>query len=308
MGRWITADGSSGFTIDGNILTYDVSHIESEAEDEDYDNVLNAMWQDGDGVSSGKHYWKFEFLSLDGEASVGLTSKDHFKRGYCIRAIEYLGNLSNGYGCLIGNFGPAPKEGDVIGILAVFEDDRLKVYIDVNAISLGLAFSVPASTFKSIFPFVSFHEKGSATCTKQLEIPNNTSRIDTIFTGIEGDWRLIDLKENGIASELPCSVTSKITKMPEPHQYSWGVKVVNFFETVFSKVDGNWKSSIILTTLMNGEPEAMKLEYSIGSLVKEVKAFELDENGNLLIQSDKMSSTWTRYGAIPEPYVGELFH
>lgn len=294
---WIT-DGSSGFTVNGNV----VSHVDSEG----VDNVFNALWQEGDGVSSGKHYWKIHFLTLDDGAGVGLTSRDYFKQGYGCKAINYLGNLSNCGGLLVGNFGPRPKEGDVVGILVVFEDDRLKVFIDVNETSLGLAFDVPASTFKSIFPIISFHKSGSATCTKQNEIPTNTTRALTTFEGIEGDWRLTNLLENGVVLSLPCSPTTKLSKK-ETDKYSWNVKVVNHLGTSLSKVDGNWKTSGVRSTLMLGPPESMKIENSISTLIKEIKSIEIDEIGNLSVKSDTLSTTWSRYDAAPGPFVGEPF-
>lgn len=297
MACWIT-DGSSGFTVNGNVVT----HI----DDQGVDNVFNAMWQEGDGVSSGKHYWKIHFQTLEDGAGVGLTSKDHFKEGYACKAIKYLGNLSNSGGLLVGNFGPRPNVGDVIGILAVFEDDRLKVYIDVNEKSLGLAFNVPASTFKTIFPIVSFHKSGSATCTKQPETPNITGRASTTFTGIEGDWRLTNFQENGVILDLPCSPTSKIAKK-ETDKYSWHVKVVNGIRTSLSKEDGNWKTSGAFSTQMLGPPESMKVEHSVNRLIGEVKIIEIDGSGNLSVKSDKISTTWARYDSAPGPYVGEPF-
>lgn len=297
MSCWIT-DGSSGFTVNGNVVT----HI----DDQGVDNVFNAMWQEGDGVSSGKHYWKIHFQTLEDGAGVGLTSKDHFKEGYACKAIKYLGNLSNSSGLLVGNFGPRPNVGDVIGILAVFEDDRLKVYIDVNEKSLGLAFNVPASTFKTIFPIVSFHKSGSATCAKQPETPNITGRASTTFTGIEGDWRLTNFQENGVILDLPCSPTSKIAKK-ETDKYSWHVKVVNGIRTSLSKEDGNWKTSGAFSTKMLGPPESMKVEHSVNRLISEVKIIEIDGSGNLSVKSDKVSTTWVRYDSAPGPYVGEPF-
>lgn len=297
MACWID-DGSTGFTINGNVVT----HI----DDQGVDNVFNAMWLDGDGVSSGKHYWKIHFQTLEDGAGVGLTSKDHFKKGYACKAINYLGNLSNCGGLLVGNFGPRPEAGDVIGILAVFEGDRLKVYIDVNEKSLGLAFDVPATTFKTIFPMVSFHKSGSATCTKQPDTPNVTGRASTTFTGIEGDWRLTNLLENGFRLDLPCSPSSKISKK-DTDSYSWNVKVVNHLGTNLSKEDGNWKTSGVSSTMMLGPPASMKVEKSVNSLMNEVNVIEIDESGNLSIKSDKLSSTWLRYDSAPGPYVGEPF-
>jgi len=297
MASW-THDGSSGFTINGNIVSY--------VDNEGCDNVFNCIWQEGDGVSSGKHYWKIHFHTLENGAGVGLTSKDHFKQGYACKAIKYLGNLSNGGGLLVGNFGPSPTAEDTIGILAVFEVDRLKVYIDVNGKSLGLAFDVPASTFKSIFPIVSFHKSGSATCTKEIDIPNNTDRAHTTFVGIDGDWRLTSFQENGVTLALQSSPTCKIKKL-EGNKYSWHTKVCNNLGTTLLRDDGNWKTTGTRSTKMLGPPELMKLENLVSSLIEGVRSVEVEANESLSIKSETVSSTWTRYDSSPGPYVGEPF-
>ncbi|XP_037041830.1 uncharacterized protein LOC119078426 [Bradysia coprophila] len=294
---WIT-DGSDGFAINGDVVTY--------VDNEGVDNVFNAMWQDGDGVSSGEHYWKIHFPTLESGAGVGLTSKDYFKQGYACQAINYLGNLSNCSGLLVGSFGPKPKQGDTIGILAVFEGDRLKVYVDVNDARLGLAFNVPASTFKSIFPVVSFHSSGSATCTKQTEIPKVTSRASATFTGIEGDWKLTNLEEKNVVLDLPRTTTAKIT-MIEADKYSLHAKVVNLLRTTLTKTDGAWKACHITSTKKGGDPESMEEETAVKRLITEVQTVEVDSSGNLVVKTETMSSIWIRYDATPGPFIGEPF-
>lgn len=226
MACWI-ADGSDEFIINGEVVTHT----------EGVDNVFNALWQDGDGVSSEKHYWKIHFPTLVDGASVGLTSQDHFKKGYDCKALKYSGNLSSGSGLLVANFGPSPKQGDTIGIMAVFEGEGLQVYVDVNGKNLGLTFNVTASTFKSVHPMVSFKKSGSATCTKQAEVLRDT----TTFTGIEGNWKLIQFVDNG-TQLTPRPFTTKISK-EATDKYSWQVKVLNHLWTDLSKEDGKWKTT-----------------------------------------------------------------
>lgn len=298
MSQWIS-DGSGEFTINGNIVIHQ--------SDKRGDNVFNCMWQEGDGVSSGKHYWKIHFQTLEDGAGVGITSKDHFKKGYACKGLKYLGNLSDGGSLLVANFGPAPKAGDIFGILVVFDYDRLKVYIDLNGTSLGLAFNIPASTFKSIFPFISFRRSGSATCTKQIEIPNTTNRTPGSFAGIEGDWRLTSLQENGISLNLKTSPTSKI-KREEANKYSWFIKVVNNISTLLSVEEGNWKTSCTSSTKMLGSPDMMKFERTILKLLEGLNHINLEGNGHLSVKSDRISSTFTRHDVVPQPYVGNPFH
>lgn len=152
---WIL-DGSPGFTIDGDIVT----HVDEDV----VDNVFNCMWQESDGVSSAKHYWKIHFRTLDGVGGVGLTSKEYFGKGYRCNGLCFNGNLSDGSCLLVGDFGRSPVAGDTIGILVSFESARLRIFFDINGKSLGQAFSVPATRFTSVFPIVRFNHSGSATC------------------------------------------------------------------------------------------------------------------------------------------------
>lgn len=301
MAHWIT-DGSIGFSINQNVVTY--------KDETGVDNVYNCIWQENDGISSGRHYWKIHFPTLDDGAGVGLTSKDHFKEGYACKAIKYLGNLSDGGRLLVSKFGPSPSAGDTIGILASFEGDRLKVYIDCNGKSLGLAFDVPASCFKSVFPLVSFHKSGSATCQKINNIPKISDRALTTFTDIEGDWTLTKFHENGTVAPTACNnsmqyATTKLSHT-EINTYSWFVKVVNQMSTCLSRVGTNWKTSFIKSTQMLGPPENMQLERKIANLMEDVKIIEVID-GDLSIKTDSISTTWTRYDATPGAYVGNPF-
>lgn len=60
MACWIS-DGSSGITINGDIVIHDVNNRKGVWPDD----LFNCMWQEGDGVSSGKHYWKVNFQKLE---------------------------------------------------------------------------------------------------------------------------------------------------------------------------------------------------------------------------------------------------
>lgn len=298
MGRWVT-DDSPGFKVHGCYVIRD---------DQEVGTVFNAMWEEGDGVSWGEHYWKIHFDRLsDVGAGVGLTSRKYFKKGNACKTIKYLGDLSNGRKHLVKKFGPSPKDKDTIGILAVFEDDRLKMYVHLNRRRLGLAFDVPASTFKSIYPVVAFRGTGSATCDKMPIIPNIRVRDIVTFTGIEGDWKLINLQENGIDSEITFSPTSAISKSGTD-EFSWYIEVtVNGIESTLSKKDDNWKTVTSRSSLLFGPAETTKIENAMGDLMQRVKVLELEANGNLSIKSAKVSTIWTRYDSSPGPFVGAPF-
>lgn len=302
MAQWLP-DGSSGFTVDGNTVTHtDVSGG---------GNIYNCLWNEGDGVSSGSHYWKIHFDSLEDGGGVGITSKDLFKEGFACRALSYCGNLTSGIGLLVNNFGAPPCAGDTVGIYASFEDDRLKVYIDINGKSLGLAFDVPSSTFKSVFPIVFFNTSGSANCHKEHDPPSSTVRLCTAFTGIEGDWKFKGLiQENegplDVLPELHATLATKLRKDGE-NEYVWFTNVVNNINTRLWFEDGKWKTSHTQSTKMLGAPEHMEVEGKINDLINALTSINIDDDGNLSAKSDTLSSVWTRYDATPGPFVGEPF-
>jgi len=302
MAHW-QPDGSSGFTVDANTVTHtDVGGG---------GNIFNCLWEEGDGVSSGSHYWKIHFDSLEDGGGVGITSKGLFKEGFALRGLSYCGNLTNGGGLLVNNFGAPPCAGDTVGVYASFEDNRLKVYIDINGKSLGLAFDVPSSTFQSVFPFVFFNTSGSASCRKENDPPSTSVRLCTAFTGIEGDWKFKELFEGNdnpldVQPELQATLATKLRKDGE-NEYVWITNVVNNIITRLWLEDGNWKTSHTQSTMMLGTPEHMEVERKINALIGALSSITVDDDGNLSAKSDTLSSVWTRYDATPGPFVGEPF-
>lgn len=304
MAHWIT-DGSSGFTINGDTVSF--------ASDEDSGSKFNCMWKDDDnGVLSGKHYWKIHFETLKGIGGVGLTSQDYFKKGWGIHGLCYKGNLSDGCSLLVSKFGPSISSGDTVGILASFEGDRLKVYLEINGKSLGLAFDVPATAFKSVFPIVSFHESGSATCRKETDIPNLTDRLRTVYTGIEGDWKLIGM-ENGVSPATSfagnaSTPTTKVTKIDE-NTYKWQIKTPGIHSTLFtaslSKEDLEWKTSDYRA--ISNRFGSGTIQQDFENLMKTIKLVQIESNGNLSIKSETISSNWMRYDPTPGPYISDVF-
>lgn len=299
MPNWIT-DGSTGFTISGNSISF---------ASEERGTVFNCMWLDDEiGVSSGKHYWKINFETLSVDGAIGLTSKDYFKQGWALKGLCYKGNLSDGSALLVSKFGPPITAGDTVGILASFEDDRLKVYLDINGKSLGLAFDVPASSFKSVFPIVKFYASGSVTCRKEVEIPNLTDRVSPSFTGIEGDWKLIELKnENSTVDQA--GITSKLTKISE-NSYNWSIKTSGLHRTLFStrllKEGQIWKTSDV-RAITDRTGSAMSTYNIFENLMKMVKVVQIEHEDSLSIESEIISSKWIRYDPSPGPYVTNVF-
>lgn len=302
MAQWVP-DGSSGFNVDGNTVTL--------VDESGGGNVFNCLWDDGNGVASGAHYWKIHFDSLDDEGGVGLTSKDRFKEGFACRSLAYSRNLTNGGGLLVSDFGAAPSAGDTVGIYASFVDDRLKVYIDINGTSVGLAFDVPASTFDSVYPIVFFNNSGSATCHKESEPPSNIERAAASFNGIEGDWKLKELvQENGepvaVPEELQSNLTTKLRKDGDA-EYVWNTVVVNSLRTRLWLENDTWQTSDVQSTRRLGDPDEMTVESNIIGLISGLSAINVNDDEELSIKCDTVSSVWTRFDNSAKPFVGEPF-
>lgn len=305
MAHWIT-DGSSGFTVDGTLITFTSN---------DVGQIFNCMWaEDDDGVSSGQHYWKIHFKTLTGNGGIGLTSKDYFKKGWAYRGLSYRGNLSDGGGLLVQHFGPSINAGDRIGILASFEGDRLKVYLEINGKSLGLAFDIPASAFKSVFPVINFGRSGSATCQKETEIPSIMDRERLSFSGIEGDWKVIQI-ENGIFPESfneadKFTPTTSLQKMTD-NAYTWKVRIPSIYSTTItahlSQVDQKWTATNVRSITDRGGSTRQDLGDKLDNLIKTVQLLEIHPDGSLSIKSETISSKWIRYDPTPGPYVADTF-
>jgi len=302
MAQWLP-DGSSGFTVDGNTVT----HVDESGGG----NIFNCLWDEGDGVTSGSHYWKIHFDSLEDGGGVGLTSKDRFKEGFACRSLSFSGNLSNGGALLVSSFGAEPIAGDTVGIFALFADDRLKVFIDLNGTSLGLAFDVPASTFDSVYPIVTFNRSGSANCQKLSDPPSSTTRTIAPFSGIEGNWKLKELLQENeqpvtVSEDLQASLSTKLKKDGE-NEYVWCTNVVNNIITRLWSEDDQWKTAHVQSTKMLGDPEHMDVESKIIDLITALSSINVNDNGDLSVKSDALSSVWKRYDATPDPFVGEPF-
>lgn len=300
---WIP-DGSPGFTIKGDVVT----HI----DDNVVNNVFNCMWQEGDGASSGKHYWKINFRTLDGGGGVGLTSKEHFGKGYECKGFCFNGNLSDGSGLLVADFGPPPAAGDTVGILVSFEGARLRIFFDINGKSLGLAFNVAATRFTSVFPMVRFNHCGSATCGQEVEIPSLTKRVPITYAGIEGNWKLKHIHEGSdtfvlqnLFVYLSHSPTTDIRKISEG-KYSWFTEVLNSFRTTLSLTNGTWRTDYVSHTFIGPSAEVIQFEGKICDLMSNVKIVEVDGNGTLHIKSGTIITSWKRYNAaLPRCFVAD---
>ncbi len=120
-----------------------------------YGSPINAMYKDP-ADCNGQYFWQVVFQQLDsqgsGSASVGLTTEQGFQSGWGLKAMKYLGNLSDGSALLVQAFGDPIKESDRVGLFLQLTDEDLKFYIFHNDRPLGLAFHLQSPYPKPLYP------------------------------------------------------------------------------------------------------------------------------------------------------------
>ncbi|CAF4176557.1 unnamed protein product, partial [Rotaria magnacalcarata] len=70
------------------------------------------------------------------------------------------------------------------------------MYIFHNEKPLGLAFHVQAPYPKPLFPVVSFNANGKVKIYRSQEMPMSLERSSLEFTGINGNWKIIDYPQH----------------------------------------------------------------------------------------------------------------
>jgi hypothetical protein len=146
---WIVeqSDNTSAVHINGNTIT--------SAKEDFYGSPINVLYKDP-ADRNGQYFWQIEVLESDskgsGNVSVGLTTEKGFRAGWGLRAMNYLGNLSDGSAGLVLAFGDHIKANDKVGLLLQLNDEDLKMYIFHNDRPLGLAFHVQSPYPKPLYP------------------------------------------------------------------------------------------------------------------------------------------------------------
>ncbi len=146
---WIVeqSESTSAVHVNGNTITC--------TKDGYYGSPINVMYGDP-ADHNGQYFWQVEFQELDsqggGNPSVGLTTEQGFQNGWGLKAMKYLGNLSDGSALLVSAFGDQIKNNDKVGLLLQLTNADLKVYIFHNDRPLGLAFHVQSPYPKPLYP------------------------------------------------------------------------------------------------------------------------------------------------------------
>lgn len=183
-----------------------------------------------------------------------------------------------------GNFGPTLKTGDKCSILVKLVDSRIKVYIILNAKSLGLAFDVLENTLDGIYPAVKFLGEGSVEIEESLisDAPVVLEPVKPLI--IAGNWTLHSLGDDDIMSRT--NVTMKLTEIYDrvyDRAYRLRINFINkFIGTLIEKSSSNWTAEIIDKTAKQGTTTEMDLEGKVTKHITEIGNVAFDSGKNEL--------------------------
>eukprot|EP01134_Creolimax_fragrantissima_P006296 CFRG6296T1 len=288
-------DAEGNFIVDGNTVTH--------ASDKG-DSKCNVFWDKG-GVGSeaiGSQYCEFKILSAAPSSCswFGLTPPQFFKPGYQMKGMYYGGNLSDGGGLLKEQWGPKPKQGDIIGMHSMATETVLTVSYYLNGVLLGDAFTIPAPFPGRLYPTVSLNSRGDSVSIKECAFESRLANNGTVTKDWpEGLW--ISDKELGNGKHP----TLRIEKLELPRDndggcsYSVSCKCANrIHTTLVNKDDGTWSSSICMSSRMLAGAWR-EAENRMNALLSEITNVEQTSEGQLVLHNKSESELFVRY--VPEP-------
>ncbi|CAF2663783.1 unnamed protein product [Rotaria sp. Silwood2] len=221
-------DASSAINVQGNTVT---------CQKEDfYGSPINVLWKDP-ADKSGLYYWQIEFLQLDkqGNASVGLTTQDHFKAGYAIKSMEYNGKRMN-----------------------------LRSDSKVSSFSISV-----------INVVVSFSANGEATIIRLKQVPTSLDRQEEQFNGIEGHWKLVDYPQHSDCTGYHFHLFKKDGTDNNVYSLSTRVINTMNSILCHDPSTNQWQSQSGMSTMMGGDQESMRKEGVISELTNGITGVEL---------------------------------
>jgi hypothetical protein len=282
-----------------------------------YGSPINVVYKDP-ADKNGQYFWQIQFQELDsqssGSVSVGLTTDQGFRAGWGLRAMKYLGNLSDGSALLVQAFGDQIKNNDKVGLLLQLTDAELKVYIFHNDRPLGLAFHVQSPYPKPLYPgkflsclivkfylyflVVSFNSNGKAKISRSQQIPTSLNRTSLQFTGVEGAWKITNYSQHpecvGVEFEI---------KKENQNNYRLHTHVVNGLNCTltYNPSNNHWTPSHVLSTMMMGPPAAMAKENVISTLISGIQRLDAQGDQQLVLQTNNGEQVRLQRFEVPGP-------
>jgi hypothetical protein len=281
-----------------------------------YGSPINVMYKDP-ANQNGQYFWQIEVLESDskgsGNLSVGLTTEQGFRAGWGLKAMKYLGNLSDGSALLVQAFGDQIKNKDKIGLLLQLTDEDLKIYIFHNDRPLGLAFHVQSPYPKPLYPgkllsylivkfyflflVVSFSSNGEVKISRSQQIPTSLNRESSQSTSVEGTWKIVDYPEY-----TECVGVQIEIKHQNQNTYRLHSRIVNNLNCTleYHPANNQWTPSAILSTRMAGSPSAMDKENKVSKLISGIQNLNVQGDQQLIIQTNDQQVQLERF-VVPTP-------
>jgi len=181
-----------------------------------------------------------------------------------------------------GNFGPAPKGGDTIGMLVdLTQNEKLKVYFFHNNRPLGLAFDI-SGVQDELFPVVSFNEEAGKVEIQKNNTPSQRTFVPEEFTGFNGKWSLKSFIDNQTDQEIDNITVSLVVVQISDESFALKFHVVNFLSTTITCTNGSWSTTPVIGTRIGTHGLGSMMESLLLNMLPAINRFEI-ENGNTLV-------------------------
>ncbi|CAJ1438958.1 unnamed protein product [Effrenium voratum] len=244
-------------------------------------------------------------LAEHGSPFVGIGTEEKFAAGYKCKGLFYGGNLADGGGLCISQWGYNVQKGDVVGMLVQVKD-KLTLTVYHNGRCMGPAYEVPYSGAK-IYPVVQAKSEGDIfRIATGLPAPSVLTRekakgghpavgkwtLNKLFLGPE-------LGEFPLAEKMGGARAPSITVLEHEGQLRLAVKVANNLNfTATSTPDASLAPFDALTlgpgmsTMMMGPEDVMEAERKISEAMPTVsKWFARDDTLTITGPTIEMSCT-----------------
>ena len=238
-------------------------------------NPVNALYSQ---PLAARQYFEIDVLASDHGASVGITTRASFAKGWKCRGLFFGGNLSNGGALVRSKFGDTPKTGMTIGVLTEITEESVTVTFYQDGRCLGPAFQSKRSTQAEIFPVVHSSGEGDRFAIRFPEVaPASTQRQAKDYSSLhpaERTWAVTRMRLGPELAELDWNALMKGQPLrvevvsDSVGVFSFSFKVANSLwftatsaaDTSLAPFDRLTPSGAMASTKMMGPPHMMEME------------------------------------------------
>ena len=132
---------------------------------------------------------------------------------------------------------------------------------------------------------VSFNRNGKVKISRSKQIPSSLDRTPLQFTGVEGNWKIVDYPQHPEC--VGCQFKIK-RKDQGQHGYDLYTSVVNSLNCSleYNPITNEWKTTGYISTLMSGSPEEMEKESVLNNLISDIQNLKVQGEHHLIIETD----------------------